>query len=74
MCDVETQIGELEKHEGVSLEKETVNSLDREREEREWIEFERIEDDINHIDNLKTNIQRTKHLSSFFIEIINNLS
>ena len=40
MCDVETQIGELEKHEGVSLEKEIVNSLDREREEREWIEFE----------------------------------
>ena len=40
----------MEKHEGVSLEKETVNSLDREREEREWIEFERIEDDINHIE------------------------
>ena len=40
----------MEKHEGVSLEKETVNSLDRESEEREWIEFERIEDDINHIE------------------------
>ena len=40
----------MEKHEGVSLEKEIVNSLDRESEEREWIEFERIEDDMNCIE------------------------
>ena len=40
----------MEKHEGVSLEKETVNSLDREREEREWIEFDIIEDDMNCIE------------------------
>ena len=40
----------MEKHEGVSLEKETVNSLDREREEREWIEFEDINDNVNCIE------------------------
>ena len=40
----------MEKHEGVSLEKETVNSLDRESEEREWIEFDIIEDDMNCIE------------------------
>ena len=40
----------MEKHEGVSLEKETVNSLDREREEREWIEFEDINDNMNCIE------------------------
>ena len=40
----------MEKHEGVSLEKETVNSLDRESEEREWIEFEDINDNMNCIE------------------------
>ena len=40
----------MEKHEGVSLEKETDNSLDREREDREWIEFEDINDDMNCIE------------------------
>ena len=40
----------MEKHEGVSLEKETDNSLDRERDDREWIEFEDINDDMNCIE------------------------
>ena len=40
----------MEKHEGVSLEKETDNSLDREREDREWIEFEDINDNMNCIE------------------------
>ena len=40
----------MEKHEGVSLEKEIVNSLDRESEEREWIEFEDINDNVNCIE------------------------
>ena len=40
----------MEKHEGVSLEKEIVNSLDRESEEREWIEFEDINDNMNCIE------------------------
>ena len=40
----------MEKHEGVSLEKEKDNSLDRDREEREWIEFEDINDDMNCIE------------------------
>ena len=40
----------MEKHEGVSLEKEKDNSLDRDREEREWIEFEDINDNMNCIE------------------------
>ena len=32
------------------MEKETDNSLDRERDDREWIEFEDINDDMNCIE------------------------